>query len=1049
MATSEFTKRFTQTFQTPERLKKTLETRVEEEREKGLEFRQAPKRTFGQKIKSLLPRSIREGLFGRAEEFISRTGRAPETIKEQLATGGLLRDNIAAPFITRSRAVQAQLLENRLIKDGADSKRAFQIAQTLTASDVTPIEKESQKKDLGLSGSEKKSVRIRELAGGLGAVTDVAGVVPIGGILKMSGKALSSSLKLAHTVDDVTRVLKNAGVADDLIKTVAPKFAKLTDEKAIQAGITSLEKTLKETSKITPLPQEARKVAGEVAQEVPVVTAGTRERGFVTSVKEVIPSSKVAGRYVPRGTDQLAIRARNEVLNNIENAERIARTGTDDTAVATASELIKHYGDLAEKAGAAEKIAFYDKAAEIANEIAPKLTELGQSIQAASILGRMTPEGQLRFAAGTIQKFNEGVDASRGGILGVRKKIPELTGEQSEHILKQMKDIRGMPDGPEKAIKFQKLQREIADLVPTPLFNKLVTLWKAGLLTGIKTTGLNMLSNLFHGISEIVKDVPAMAVDSVASLFTGKRTLAFTTRQREGIEQGFEKGIQYIKTGFDERNVAIKLDYKRVNFGKSKFAKGVQTYVEAVFRWLGAQDQPFYYGANARSMYSQALAQGKNKGLSGNGLKKFADKLVKSPTDEMIKYAANDAEIAVFQNRTVLGEAAKSFQKIGRGAGEIVVPFGRTPAAVATQIINYSPVGVVKTIVQNIGKGRFDQRLFSQGLGRGFIGVGVMYIGTKMFDADLISLDFPRSARERRQWELEGRKSNAFKTPDGKWRSVNVLGPAGIVMLLGGHFQRFMDETGSVSQSLVGASAASIKSFREQTFLTGVNQFSEAINDPERYGTALFSRLFGSIIPTISGDIAKATDPLTRRTSPVGEGFLAPLKAKVPGVRRTLEPRIDAMGSVIARMGNALETMIDPTRPTRIKSDDVIIELRRLFDAGMPATPTKFAEDRKTAKVLTPEQRTYLMEKAGTILEEKLTNLIAHPDYAKLSDEEKMKKIKEFTTKSRDIARAEMVQELLNDVPTGNIREKLSELKQEKFLTGGVFNAWQALFATR
>jgi len=89
------------------------------------------------------------------------------------------------------------------------------------------------------------------------------------------------------------------------------------------------------------------------------------------------------------------------------------------------------------------------------------------------------------------------------------------------------------------------------------------------------------------------------------------------------------------------------------------------------------------------------------------------------------------------------------------------------------------------------------------------------------------------------------------------------------------------------------------------------------------------------------------------------------------------------------------------------------------------------------------------MEKAGTILEEKLTNLIAHPDYAKLSDEEKMKKIKEFTTKSRDIARAEMVQELLNDVPTGNIREKLSELKQEKFLTGGVFNAWQALFATR
>lgn len=889
-------------------------------------------------------------------------------------------------------------------------------------------------------------------------------LTPFGG----SSKNVFKALVKVKSVDEAVKLLLKLGVADDLAKTFADdvvKVGKTADAKKLFESIAETQRT---TRVAKPVTEVVPRVVPEVPKVAPIgVTKGRAvesitdlargkkgidpfvrvERGFIASAKEAVPELKIAGQYIPRSTDNLAIRAKNLIKDDIGAAEKLALTGTDDKAVATASELIKHYDDLATKATAqAEKNAFYDQAAEVAVNIAPKLTEQGRAIQAASILGRQTPEGHLRFAARTIQKFNEEVELARGGILGLRKKVPELTGEQAADFLKQSKKIQKMEDGIDKAIAFKKLQDDIADLIPSPWYKKIINLWKAGLLTGIKTSGLNTFSNLFHGLSEIIKDIPAIAVDKVVKIFTGERTIALNVLGfKGGVKEGFDKGLLYMRTGFDERNVAIKLDWRRVSFGKSKLAKALQTYEETVFHWMGAMDQPFYYGAKARSLGSQAIAKGKNKGLKGAELKKFVQNLIENPTDDMLKAAVNDAEISVFQNRTVLGGAARAIQKVP--GGEIVVPFGRTPSAVAMQIINYSPVGVVTTIVRNIGKGRFDQRLFAQGIGRAMTGTAVMFIGMTMFTKDLISLDFPKTERERNQWKLEGRKPNAIKTPDGKWRSVLTLGPAGMLLILGGQLQQSLNKNGSLSTSLLEAAPATLKSFTEQTFLVGINQFARAINDPGRYAENVAARTTGSLVPTIVSDVSRAIDPLERRTFARAEGFLAPFFGRIPGVRQALlEPQIDVFGQPLARAGNAMETMVDPTRPTRIKSGDLVIELRRLFDLGFSSTPTRFADEKSYSESLTPEQITYLQEKAGLILEEKLKNLIAHPEYKKLDDDGKMRKIKNFTNKARVVARAEMIEELTRELLENDLKTKLSEFKASGFMTQQVFKEWQKLF---
>ena len=60
-----------------------------------------------------------------------------------------------------------------------------------------------------------------------------------------------------------------------------------------------------------------------------------------------------------------------------------------------------------------------------------------------------------------------------------------------------------------------------------------------------------------------------------------------------------------------------------------------------------------------------------------------------------------------------------------------------------------------------------------------------------------------------------------------------------MTLILGGHLAKFTKENGSLAQSLGEASFASLKSFQEQTFLVGVNNFANAINNPERYAESV------------------------------------------------------------------------------------------------------------------------------------------------------------------------------------------------------------------
>jgi len=779
-----------------------------------------------------------------------------------------------------------------------------------------------------------------------------------------------------------------------------------------------------------PLQTPVAPVAGTGPYEAGVETGLVRERAFVTHLKDVgILSKDVTAEYRQRETEPLAIKASNLVRDDIDRAESIARSRVDDAAVATTVELLKHYNrERVAATDDAVRNAMTDKINELVEKVAPKYTEAGRTIQALSILNLQTPEGQLRFAAKTIDKYNQ----------THRKKLPNLTREQSDYILDEMAAIGKLPNGKEKAIRYRGLQDYIGALAPSTFYQKAVTLWKAGLLTGIKTSGLNTIANGMHGITETTKDIVAAPVDSVLSLFTGKRTLVATPRgSLAGLKEGFEHGWTYLRTGYNDRDAALKYDWKKVNFGKSKFARSLQAYEETVFRILGSEDYPFYYAAKARSITGQAMAMARNEKLEGKAFDARVDELVANPNDEMIKYAVIDAETAVFANRTMLGDIAKQIQKAP--GGEIVIPFGRTPSAIAMQIVNYSPVGAVKSIVENIAN--FDQRTFAQELGRAGLGTGIMWVGAELFKAGLLTLSRPEGEKEKELWKLEGRSANSIKVGD-QWRSIQVFGPAGVTLLIGGYFAQALEKTGSPSRAITVALSGGAKSFSEQTFVRGVNMAVDALTDPERSFDTFVTSMAGSVVPTIVADIARASDTVERRTA----GPLQRIESRIPGARQTLEPDITVFGQDLPRYGgNVLEVMLDPTRPSKIRQDMVVDELRRLWDAGHKPSPTKLG-DRLGYKALTPEQNTQLWRRAGEMTYVGIWEVITDPLYQSADDEEKSRYIDRSVENAKLIARAEMAFSLLDGLPEDKREVELKRLRDGGLVVNAVERVLQTLY---
>lgn len=727
-----------------------------------------------------------------------------------------------------------------------------------------------------------------------------------------------------------------------------------------------------------------------VAEEVKNVLRGaeTKERGFISTIKssDKTPSSVKSietGTYSIKSDKQRIADAQAFIRENPAKARELALNPKSDMDVTIGNQLIDHYIATGQ----------HKAMQEVVSGMAESGTELGRAIHAFADYDKTTPGGAVKFAEAAIRKYNKANP----------DKQLALQPEQVEALVNTAKQIQEMPEGRQRNIASHELINQVNELIPSTFADKALTVWKAGLLTSMRTTARNVFGNTIHGVAEIAKDVPASLADRLMALKTGNRSKTFTVKgAAQGIGEGLSHAKDMMKHGYDPTEALAGYDIKAVTWGKGPVEQGLKKYTDLVFRSLGAQDQVFYHSAFNRSLYDQALASAKNTAKKGDD--NFVDNLVKNPTEGMKVQAVIDASKATFKDENMLRDLAT---KVKRGLGkteggkvvsELVMPFVGVPSSVASQMLSYSPVGLIKGGV-TAGKAMARnnsilQRKASHEIGRGTVGTGLMGLGAYLTSRGLMTGN-PKDQKEAEQWKLEGKQPNSVMI-GGKWRSINSVGPEALLTLAGSKL-----ESGRQNNAGMGELAGQLgKDFTQQTFLQGVQGPLNAINDPGRYGSSYVSGQVGSIIPNIVKDTAKAMDDKQRQiNSPIDA-----LKAGTPILRNNLLPKLDVLGNELKQEPSGLNNFIDLFNSKTPIKNSVIDETKKFSSADLSITPSALDKSLKESGVsikLTPEQRTSLQKAIGTQTQAMWKETIKSPRYQSLSIEEQSKAMSKMYSDAR------------------------------------------------
>lgn len=880
---------------------------------------------------------------------------------------------------------------------------------------------------------------------GLASIPAAGGLAAIDLFTGGKGKVAKEALAKATTEVAVKKILdkelgKSAGtIPVDVIKRLTAETDPVKVEQILKAGPG----------------KGSSRVANDIALDNPM------QRGFVSSVKDSPEVSddvakQVEGTYTPKHNEDLVARALERVNGGTaaefldSSVNRIGQldTGKADEVVATTIELAKRLDGQGDKLGAAK----------LYSEIAEKLTDLGRGVQAASLLARQTPEGQLFQAERAFNKAKiEATPEVRQQLAGVADIMREADARRAaaEAALAKGGDTaaveaaaaaRNAAETDVKRAQYE-MGRIVSEALPAERIDQLTSTWKAGLLSATTTLEGAGVGNIVKQGANAARDVLAAGIDAtitnpiLRALGKGNvrsNTLRGTVSGRlEGLGEGAKKGADYLKTGFDERNIDATRDAIPATFK----AKGVgwlgRAYQNAVFRPLGAVDQPFFYGELRKSMKEQANLAARNSGLKGADRQDFVRRFLSDPPVEAVSRAQREAEDATFTNPTMLGKVAIAAKRaagdnpVGKALAELILPFARIPSAVATAVVTYSPVGAVKEVVSQIARKELDPRALNRALADSTIGTaGAMFLGAKLYDSGIFTLATPTDTNEKQLWEMEGKKPYSILVGD-KWVSLNYVQPFGSLMAMGAAYDQAKKDGKGFTGQMAASAAAGGQAVTQQSFLKGVAGAIAALSQPERSAQQFVENTAGSVIPNEVKRIAAAGD--TNEEGLVnareGDGIFDAVKAGIPGLRDDLPAKLGADGQPLDTGQTAAGTLLDPFKSSQAKGADnpLVGELRRLQDAQEGITPTK--QDANITlggeKIkLTPEQLIDYKEKIGTGVSDLWQQIIASPGYAQLDDAGKRQALDRAKSAVTSVTNAQFAQ----DNTLGDPQKALSDV---------------------
>lgn len=738
----------------------------------------------------------------------------------------------------------------------------------------------------------------------------------------------------------------------------------------------------------------------------------------------------------------------------------------------------------------AQKAGDYQKASELIGDVASLGVELGQAVQAMSMLKRLTPEGRLMALKRVQQRINSDLQQkskkkkNKNDITPELKRAGESSGQAQQNAIQQDLGFKPVTISPETEQRILEARgpkamdeawdaavQEMADQVPATLMDK-VRAWRyLSMLSNLRTHIRNLVSNgVKRGVIGIEHQIQA-GLEAAFVKDGGERYRTFKKvpkEYKEFAEWDFETNIrrQMEQTGSRYNDAAGQINRNKRIFKPNILETGRKSNENA----LAGVDMVFKKEAYINAFANYMLANN----LSPSVLQSNAN--ATSTYEAAQVYAMQKAYEATFQEANTLANFLSQLEHSSK-VGEVIIgalmPFKKTPLNILKQgTMVYSPIGLVRGISNAMTKvrtGEMTQVEAIEQISRGLTGTGIAAVGALMMSLGMIALGGDDDKRKAAYDRQMGDQNYALKFSDGSTYSIDWLSPSVMPLLMGAEIYDTIKRASNgelTDQSIMSAVTSSLMRIGDPLLeMSCMSGFADALSSYSEGGTEALSNIIGTsiknyagqFIPAPLGALARTIDDTVRssyasKDSSIGKGaeqFLRQQRSKIPMVSMQNEASFDVWGNERKREGagdgienvafRAFNNFVNPGNYSSNKRTSLDNELERLYqstgDSGIfPAVASgTINESKQNPKIsMTPLEFSKFSTTKGRKSQQYVSDFVNSEAYDQLDDSEKADIISSLYDLANYEARKQTLRNRGYDYSQENYENVLTEITENK-----------------
>ena len=507
-----------------------------------------------------------------------------------------------------------------------------------------------------------------------------------------------------------------------------------------------------------------------------------------------------------------------------------------------------------------------------------------------------------------------------------------IAGQMSTFLYAEGADLEGMPVTTEGKTALQRVYNAQANVVQDSMMGKVNALGYTNMLSGTKTWIKNISSNILIRPLELASEKIGGAIEGAfITKRTGNRTTDAPNRaERAAGREAFtgeigQTMVDYFVTHADTgHGSGFDLNHNNRTFNN----EWLQAYKNIVDFAMQVGDRPFW-----EQCYTEELAVIKRLGTKVPDTQRVDGRKVKVLRDmtleEMKTEAAVRATERVFQEDNNIVSAINGARRESPMidlAITSMMPFLKTPTNVASRMMQYSPIGLARAIIQyglwdgkRNGGANFDQRKFVMNLGRGLTGTGVAVVGALL--AGLGAIQPGREDEEDKKLgvirKAQGRSySTYFKL--GDWEiPLDFAQPSSGPLYIGAKIAWALEEMGGdmnvpslIGTVLYGSALETGNQLFDNSFLSGFSALFSGYNDAAGIASNIAENIAENqasrLTPSAIRALAKVTDPYVRDVysqNAVKQFLNRQIVQNWPLLRQTLPVKTDITGDATLQNG--------------------------------------------------------------------------------------------------------------------------------------------------